>query len=60
MHQKKHFEKGVAEMPLFFMKKMLDKKFYIWYNIVVIAAAVRKNFFKKFLKKMLDILFVIW
>ena len=32
------------------MKKMLDKKIYIWYNIGVMVAAVRKNFFKKFLK----------
>ena len=48
MHQKKRFEKGVAEMPPFFMKKMLDKKFYIWYNIGVIVAAVRKIFLKIF------------
>ena len=31
-------------MPPFFMKKMLDKKFYMWYNIGVRVAAVRKNF----------------
>ena len=53
MHQKKRFEKGWRKYHLFFMKKMLDKKFYIWYNIGVRVAAVRKNFFKKFLKKCL-------
>ena len=53
MHQKKRFEKGWRKYHLFFMKKMLDKKFYIWYNIGVRVAAARKKFFKKFLKKCL-------
>ena len=53
MHRKKRFEKGWRKYHLFFMKKMLDKKFYIWYNIGVRVAAARKNFFKKFLKKCL-------
>lgn len=52
MHQKKRFERGGGNTT-FFMKKMLDKKFYIWYNIGVRVAAARKNFFKKFLKKCL-------
>ena len=48
MHRKKRFEKGVAEMPPFFMKKMLDKKFYMWYNMGLGLRQLEKNFLKNF------------
>ena len=45
---KKTFWKGVAEMPPFFMKKMLDKKFYMWYNMGLGLRQLEKIFLKNF------------